>query len=233
MVTLLVVLAVVAVAAVTVAALSVVRLADARRRLAAGTPPAAGNQPDPAGDAAGVPAETLLAPGAGGHEDEAGDDHGARLEGLWSLELLRSARTWAVYAPGAEPPPRTPADPGAELVTALQLELERLREEAGLPGELRVDAVPRLSAGDALVLLRLATEALAAAARVADAVDVAVVAAPAAGETGVQITLDGAAEGAGQATLDVLALLGERVGAVVTGEEHTFLVSLAPRNMHS
>ena len=89
---------------------------------------------------------------------------GGKEPALWSLELLRSERTWrhsVAPVPGGTSPFAETDDP---LRVAVEVEAAALREEVGAPLEVewRAEVV---EPGDALLLLRLAQELLAAAAR--------------------------------------------------------------------
>ena len=92
----------------------------------------------------------------------------ALIRSLWSLELLRVAREWMVT--GGALPDTVAADVAAELTTALRMDLERHREETGIPGDL--DASRALD-GDvptatALTAFRLTQEVIAVTARASD-----------------------------------------------------------------
>jgi hypothetical protein len=86
---------------------------------------------------------------------------------LWSLVLLRVAREWAVTGgevPGGDE--SVAAHTGAELTMALRMELERRREESGIPGELAPPtAIGAVPVPTALGALRLVEEVLAVVAR--------------------------------------------------------------------
>ena len=93
---------------------------------------------------------------------DAGD---ALVRSLWSLELLRVAREWAATSGGAGDVAPVAADTGAELTTALRLELDRRREETGVPGELGDVSLADVPVASALAALRLVEEVLAAVSR--------------------------------------------------------------------
>ena len=92
---------------------------------------------------------------------------------LWAFELLRVERTWRqAMGPMAEPPPTVGQDPGAELAVAVGMELDRLREEAGLSSERRGRPGTDVSPAGALLTLRLVQELLATVGPAADHLDV-------------------------------------------------------------
>lgn len=89
---------------------------------------------------------------------------GGKEPALWSLELRRSERTWrhsVAPVPGGTSPFAEADDP---LRVAVEVEAAALREEVGAPLEVQWQAQVD-DPGDALLLLRLAQELLAAAAR--------------------------------------------------------------------
>lgn len=95
------------------------------------------------------------------------DVRDALLQSLWGLELLRVVREWAVTGgdvPGDDA--SVAAHTGAELVMALRMELDRQREESGIPGELAPStAVGALPVSTALAALRLVEEVMAVVSR--------------------------------------------------------------------
>lgn len=94
-----------------------------------------------------------------------GHRHDRALETLWELAELGHARQrsdQAALTPGA----RIPGEPG--LAGALQLLVERVREEAGIPGVLRVDLSGQPPRADALVVLQAIQALLDAVARRCD-----------------------------------------------------------------
>jgi hypothetical protein len=97
----------------------------------------------------------------------------ALVRSMWSLELLRVAREWAVTGGGADDVAPVAADTGAELTTALRLELDRRREETGVPGELGVVSLADVPVASALAALRLVEEVLAAVSRPSEGFTVA------------------------------------------------------------
>lgn len=91
--------------------------------------------------------------------------HDRALETLWELAELGHARQRSdqvALTPGACPP----GGPG--LSGALQLLVERVREEAGIPGELRVELSVQPHAADALIVLQTMQALLDAVARRCD-----------------------------------------------------------------
>jgi hypothetical protein len=86
---------------------------------------------------------------------------------MWSLELLRVAREWTVTSGGADDVAPVAADTAAELTTALRLELDRRREETGVPGEVGGVSLAdgQVPVASALAALRLVEEVLAAVSR--------------------------------------------------------------------
>lgn len=103
----------------------------------------------------------------------------ALVHSLWSLELLRVAREWTLTNGDVGAVTTVAADTGAELTTALRMELERRREESGIPGEL--DASPASAAtlgslpvASALGTLRFVEEVLAAVSRPSEGLTVGV-----------------------------------------------------------
>lgn len=77
--------------------------------------------------------------------------HDRALETLWSLAEVgheRQRADQAALTPAASPP----GDPG--LGGALQLLVDRVREEAGIPGDLRVELAAQPAAADALIVLQ-------------------------------------------------------------------------------
>lgn len=90
---------------------------------------------------------------------------GLDLATLWELELARSERTWrhsVAPIPGGESPFPDADDP---LRLAVEVEAAALREEVGAPLEVVWDAAVVKDPADALLVLRLAQELLARAAR--------------------------------------------------------------------
>lgn len=90
---------------------------------------------------------------------------GLDLATLWELELARSERTWrhsVAPIPGGESPFPDADDP---LRLAVEVEAAALREEVGAPLEVLWDAEVVKDPADALLVLRLAQELLARAAR--------------------------------------------------------------------
>jgi hypothetical protein len=98
----------------------------------------------------------------------------ALVHALWALELLRVAREWALTSGGAGEPDAVAVDTGAELLTALGMELDRQREEMGIPGELDTSVVlGELPVSTALRGLRVVEEVLAAVSRPSEGLTVA------------------------------------------------------------
>jgi hypothetical protein len=97
----------------------------------------------------------------------------ALVRSMWSLELLRVAREWAVTSGGADDVAPVAADTGAELTAALRLELDRRREETGVPGELDDVSLADVPVATALAALRLVEEVLAAVSRPSEGFTVA------------------------------------------------------------
>jgi hypothetical protein len=97
----------------------------------------------------------------------------ALVRSMWSLELLRVAREWAATSGGAGDVAPVAADTGAELTAALRLELDRRREETGVPGELAGVSLADVPVATALAALRLVEEVLAAASRPSEGFTVA------------------------------------------------------------
>jgi hypothetical protein len=97
----------------------------------------------------------------------------ALVRSMWSLELLRVAREWTVTSGGADDVAPVAADTGAELTAALRLELDRRREETGVPGELDGVALADVPVATALAALRLVEEVLAAVSRPSEGFTVA------------------------------------------------------------
>ena len=90
---------------------------------------------------------------------------GVDLATLWELELARSERTWrhsVAPIPGGDSPFPDADDP---LRLAIEVEAAALREEVGAPLEVHWDADVVKDPADALLVLRLAQELLARAAR--------------------------------------------------------------------
>jgi TRAP-type C4-dicarboxylate transport system permease small subunit len=113
---------------------------------------------------------------ARGERDDAADraDAGdALVRSMWSLELLRVAREWAATSGGADDVAPVAADTGAELATALRLELDRRREETGVPGELGRVSLAAVPVASALAALRLVEEVVAAVSRSSEGFTVA------------------------------------------------------------
>lgn len=87
------------------------------------------------------------------------------LDALWRLELARSERTWR-YSVAPLPLGPSPFDDAEDpLRLAVEVEAAALREEVGAPLAVRWEASPIADPGHALLVLRLAQELLAAAAR--------------------------------------------------------------------
>jgi hypothetical protein len=134
------------VAVVVVAAVLGRQITTLRRKLKEAVEPAAamvGGTEAPAEPEAVAPApraETRAAP--------SGDRHGdGRLPSLWALTLLEQQRQWRLTKPAASLAFRAPAD----LSGALDVEVERIREEVGTPGTLTVDGPATNPGDDALV----------------------------------------------------------------------------------
>lgn len=96
-------------------------------------------------------------------------DHSANgageLEALWRLELARSERTWRYSVAPLPLGPSPFAEAADPLRLAVEVEAAALREEVGAPLDVRWDVPPVADPGHALLVLRLAQELLAAAAR--------------------------------------------------------------------
>jgi hypothetical protein len=101
---------------------------------------------------------------------EVGD---ALVRSMWSLELLRVAREWSATSGGADDVAAVAVDTGAELATALRLELDRRREETGVPGELEDASLTGVPVATALAALRLVEEVLASVSRPSEGFSVA------------------------------------------------------------
>lgn len=132
---------------------------------------------------------------------------------LWELELLRQSRVWTALTAGM-PGPSVAADTGAELAAALEMELQRLREEGGVPGELVKADVGDVPVSAALSALRLAQELIAGLGRSSDWLNVT--AQVRNGELVVAVEADGQAH-----VPSVVRDLAARTGATVGGSGHT------------
>jgi hypothetical protein len=108
--------------------------------------------------------EALLAARSSGHDAAA----------LWALELARSERRWRQsVAPGIDVPSPF-ADTDDALHLAVDVEAAALREEVGTRIEVEWAAPAGLSADQSVVVLRLAQELLASAAKPAETLDLRV-----------------------------------------------------------
>ena len=90
---------------------------------------------------------------------------------LGGLEVDRAARQWR-DAMGGTVDGSTPASPADALVAALGWELERLREEVGVPAVLESEVPAWLPPSTALVALRLTEEVLAGLVKRSDSLEV-------------------------------------------------------------
>jgi len=95
----------------------------------------------------------------------------APLRALWTLEMARLQRQWSLATAGMSPPPSLSERPTDALLRALAMELDLLRDDVGIPGQLRV-RLEEIDATTALVVLRLLQEVLAGLSRSADEVDI-------------------------------------------------------------
>lgn len=137
---------------------------------------------------------------------------------LWELELLRQSRVWEVIAAGM-PGPSVAADTGAELTAALEMELQRVREEGGVPGEMGKSDVGDVPVPAALVGLRLSQELIASLGRTSDWLNVT------AHVRGGELIV--AIEASAQAQVpSVVRDLARRAGAAVGGSGHTVEVRI-------
>lgn len=106
--------------------------------------------------------------------DQAASGHDA--EALWSLELARSARRWYhSVAPGPDAPCPLVGSTDA-LRTAVEIEADALREEAGARIEVRWELQESLPPERALLVLRVAQELLADAVTLAEITELTVAA---------------------------------------------------------
>jgi hypothetical protein len=93
----------------------------------------------------------------------------AQLEALWSLACLEQGRAWRLTM--ALPlDPATPSGPDS-LATAVEREIDRIREETGTPGEVAAALPDELGAGDAMVVLKALQGLMAVLTRYSDAFD--------------------------------------------------------------
>ncbi len=85
--------------------------------------------------------------------------------------MARLQRQWSLATAGMSPPPSLSERPSDALLRALAMELDLLRDDVGIPGQLRV-RLEEIDATTALVVLRLLQEVLAGLSRSADEVDI-------------------------------------------------------------
>ena len=92
---------------------------------------------------------------------------------LWALEIGRAARQWRDAMGGfGGASAAVPESPSTALVAAMGWDLERLREEVGVPATLETDVPTWLPPATALIGLRLAQEIVAAVVKESDSLEV-------------------------------------------------------------
>ncbi|HUF32752.1 MAG TPA: hypothetical protein VMN58_06045 [Acidimicrobiales bacterium] len=144
---------------------------------------------------------------------------------LWLLEVERAERAWRESVVPLEDADAARST-GAQLEVAVRWELDRLREEAGVPTAVRGTLGAALPAATALVALRATQEVLAAVTRCCDEVDVELADNP---QDGLTIVVTGGGQVAPfELPAGVAGAVATRCGTLVerAGEEGSVVVEL-------
>ncbi len=90
--------------------------------------------------------------------DQASRDQDGRLPSLWALTVLEQQRQWRLSAGAGAATPSTA--PPEDFSRALEVEVERIREEVGTPGSLSSQVDPPISSGDAALVFHATRQLL-------------------------------------------------------------------------